>query len=307
MADIRKKEAAAENSANVLGILEFTIAGRHFGINVAKVDQLMPKEPVMPMPNANPYVEGIFKPRNTIMTLINLAAYLGLPEKKPSESERDIYLVTNFNKNQSAFHVHTVEAIHYIPINLIEKPDVSIYGGSKGGLATGIARVAERLVTIIDFEKILMDISPSAGINVADIDRLGVRANSVKPILIAEDSQLLESIIVEALHRAGYANVIVCANGQEAWERLEEMKQLSRPIQESVACVITDIEMPQMDGHRLTQLIRQDEVLKVLPVIIFSSLINQEMRQKGDAAGATAQLSKPEITELVHLIDKHIL
>jgi len=307
MADHKKKEIEAENSTNMLEILEFTISGRHFGINVAKVVELMPKEPVMPMPNAHPFVEGIFKPRNTIMTLFNLAAYMGFPEKKASESERDIYIVTNFNKSQSAFHVHTVEAIHRISINMIEKPDASIYGGVNGGLATGIARVAERLVTIIDFEKILLDISPSSGINVTDIDRLGVRANSAKPILIAEDSQMLESIIVEALHRAGYLNVIVCANGQEAWEKLESLKQSGRPITECVSCVITDIEMPQMDGHRLIQLIRADAVLNVLPVIIFSSLINTEMRQKGEAVGATAQLSKPEITELVHLIDKHIL
>jgi len=306
MADVKKRDAEAENSTSMLQILEFTISARHFGINVAKVDALMPKEPVMPMPNANPYVEGVFKPRSKIMTLINLAAYLGLPEMREQDSERNIYIVTNFNKNQSAFHVHTVEAIHNIPINLIEKPDVSIYGGTSG-LATGIARIADRLVTIIDFEKILMDISPTTGINITDIDRLGVRANSVKPILIAEDSQMLEQIIVEALHRAGYANVIVCMNGQEAWDTLEKLKQSGKPIEECVSCVITDIEMPLMDGHSLIQLIRADEVLKVLPVIIFSSLINQEMRQKGEAVGATAQLSKPEITELVHLIDKHIL
>jgi len=304
MTDTKRREAELDSSANVLEILEFTVAGRHFGINVAKVVELRSMEPVTPMPNANPYIEGVFKPRNTIMTLINLAAYMHLPIKE--ESARDIYIVTNFNKNQSAFHVHTVESIHRIPWNQVETPDINIYGGADG-LATGIARVENRLITIIDFEKILMDISPTNGINVAEIDRLGVRPKNTKPILVAEDSQLLEKVIVEALHRAEYANVVVCANGQEAWEQLEAFKQKGGDIREHVACVITDIEMPQMDGHRLTQLIRADDVLKVLPVIVFSSLINQEMRQKGDVAGATAQLSKPEITELVHLIDKYIL
>ena len=304
MADYKRKDMEQEANVNVLQILEFTVDNRHFGINVAKVVGLQPKEPVTPMPNSNAYVEGVFKPRDRIMTLINLAAYMGLSNE--NESARDIYIVTNFNKNQTAFHVHTVEAIHPVPWNMIEKPDESIYGKADG-LATGIARVGDRLITIIDFEKILMDINPSESINLADLDKLGARTRNEKPIMVAEDSPLLERMIVEALHRAAYMNVTVCTNGQEAWEKLESYKKKEGPIQNYVACVITDIEMPQMDGHKLAHLIREDEVLKDVPVIVFSALINQEMRQKGEDVGATAQLSKPEIAELVHLIDKHIL
>jgi len=304
MTGFRRKDLAPETNVKELEILEFSVADRRFGINVAKVVELMPKEPVTPMPNANPFVEGVFKPRNRIVTLINMAAYLGLPEC--GDDERDIYIVTSVNKNQIAFHVHAVEAIHRIPLTQIEKPDVSIYG-SNDGLATGIARMPDRLITIIDFEKILMDINPSMSIQLSDIDKLGKRTSSAKPILVAEDSQMLEKVIVEALHRAEYSNIIVCANGTEAWEKLQSFKALGGPIQDHVACIITDIEMPQMDGHGLTQLIRADETLHEVPVIIYSSLINQEMRQKGEEVGATAQLSKPEIAGLVRLIEQHIL
>jgi two-component system chemotaxis response regulator CheV len=229
---------------------------------------------------------------------------LGLP---PLESaERDIYIITNFNQSNFAFHVHSVEEIHRISWENIEKPDSAIYGGTDG-LATGIARIGDRLITIIDFEKIITDINPESGIQLSDIDKLGQRESSDKPILIAEDSPLLERMIVEALGKSGYSNVICCMNGKEAWDLLEEYKQNDTPISNYVTCVITDIEMPKMDGHRLTKLIRGDEKLKGLPIIIFSSLINDEMKEKGISIGATAQISKPEIGNLVHLIDKYSL
>jgi two-component system chemotaxis response regulator CheV len=298
-----KKEILLESGTNELEVLEFTIADRHFGINVSKVVELMPKEKVTPMPNSNPYVEGVFKPRDKIMTLINLAAYMNLPQEG---TDRDIYIITNFNKNHSAFHVHTVEDIHRISWDKIEKPDKAIYGGGEG-LATGITRIDDRLITIIDFEKILADINPASAIQVSDIEQLGPRPRSAKPIMLVEDSALLEKMIMESLDKAGYSNILMCTNGKEAWEAIQAFKNAGKPIAENVTCVITDIEMPQMDGHRLTKLIRDDEYCKQLPIIIFSSLINPEMRLKGQSIGATAQITKPEIAQLVTLIDKYAL
>lgn len=304
MAEPKKKEILMETGTNELEVLEFTIADRHFGINVAKVVELMPHEEVTPMPNSNPFVEGVFKPRDKIITLIHLSTYLGLPDSE--DPERDIFIITNFNKNFSAFHVHSVEDIHRISWEKIEKPDAAIYGGSEG-LATGIARIDDRLITIIDFEKILADISPSLGIQLSEIDKLGKRDTTSKPIMIAEDSPLLEKMLLEALDKSGYTNVLCCTNGKEAWDAMLAFKETGRTMEEFVTCLITDIEMPQMDGHRLIKLIRDDEYMKKLPIIIFSSLINDEMRIKGEGVGATAQITKPEIGNLVQLIDKHIL
>lgn len=304
MADIKKSEILLESGTNELEVMEFTIADRHFGINVAKVVEIMQYNKVTPMPQSNPFVEGIFKPRETIMTVINLAAYLGLP---PSDNEeRDILIITVFNKINSAFHVHTVEAIHRISWTDIEKPDAAIYGGEEG-LATGIARFDGRLITIVDFERIIADISPTSSIQVDDLKKLGQRPINNKPILIAEDSPMLEHLIVDCLEKAGYVNIISCANGQEAWAKLNEFKEMGGSIENHVACIISDIEMPQMDGHRLTKLIRDDVDLKRLPVIIFSSLITDEMRIKGHSVGATEQISKPEIEQLVGIIDRYIL
>ncbi|MFW5669739.1 MAG: response regulator, partial [Acetivibrio ethanolgignens] len=120
---------------------------------------------------------------------------------------------------------------------------------------------------------------------------------------MAEDSALLSKLISDCLFKAGYNNLTMCNNGAEAWDKLQDYKEAGK-INEKVACVITDIEMPQMDGHRLTKLIKSDETLMAIPVVIFSSLVNEEMRKKGESLGADAQLSKPEIGKLVEAIDK---
>jgi two-component system chemotaxis response regulator CheV len=110
-------------------------------------------------------------------------------------------------------------------------------------------------------------------------------------------------MISQSLKKAGYEHTTMFPNGQELWEFLCRHKKAGDLDQEA-ALVITDLEMPQMDGHRLTKLIKEDEELKKLPVIIFSSLITEEMRIKGKQLGADEQMSKPEIGHLVEVIDQ---
>lgn len=247
-------------------------------------------------------------PRDVIITVIDLAHYMGLPANE--DISREMLIVTSFNKMNAAFHVHSVVGIHRLNWNDIEKPDSTIYGGEEG-LATGIAKVGSKLITIVDFEKIVVDISPQTGIQMSEIEELGPRERSAKPIVIAEDSALLKKMLLEALTKAGYTNVKAFANGQEAWDYIESVRDAlmasGNPLNTMVSAVITDIEMPRMDGHRLTKLIRDERTLKGLPVIIFSSLIDEAMRIKGEQLGATAQLSKPEIGNLVSTLDTHIL
>jgi two-component system chemotaxis response regulator CheV len=157
------------------------------------------------------------------------------------------------------------------------------------------------LVTVLDFEKIVAEIAPQTSIQMSEIDMLGHRERREAPILVAEDSMLLSRMIEEALHKSGYVNTRMFSNGQELWEYLRTVR--GENLDRKVALVITDIEMPQMDGHRLTKLIKDDKEFKHIPVVIFSSLISDEMRRKGEELGADEQLSKPEIGHLVHVID----
>ncbi len=294
-----KNEILLESGTNELGIMEFTIAGNRYGINVAKVKEIMLSAPVKPMPHTHPAVEGIFKPRDIVITVVNLPLYLGC---EGSPQEKDLFIITNFNKMNIAFRVHAVVGISTISWTAIQKPDKTINGGEEG-VATGIAQCEDRLVTILDFERIVAEIAPETSIQISEIDQMGPRNRNETPILVAEDSVLLSKMIQDSLTKAGYTNITMFRDGLEAWEFLDSLKK-SDAVKEKAALLITDIEMPQMDGHRLTKLVKSDEELKDIPVIIFSSLINNEMRIKGKQLGADEQLSKPEIGHLVAVMDQ---
>jgi len=290
-----------ETGTNELEILEFIISGNSYGINVAKITELMQAQEVQEMPLAHPCVEGIFQPRNEVYTIVDLARYLGLGVS--DDPAKDIFVITNFNQMNIAFHVHAVESIFRISWNDIEKPDSIIYGGQEG-VVTGIAKVNDRIISILDFEKITFDISPETGIDLSTVVAYAGLDREHIPIVVAEDSALLRKMLTEALHTSGYNNLIILNNGEEAWEHITRIKDSgTTDILSKVACLITDIEMPRMDGHRLTKLIKSDPVLNAIPVIIFSSLIDENMQKKGAEVGADAQLSKPEIANLVGLVD----
>ena len=289
-----------ESGTNELEVLEFTLGDNHYGINVAKIREILQYTPVTPVPNSHPSVEGIFMPRDTMITGIDLKKCLGLPET----DEKGLFIITNFNKLNVAFHVDEVIGIHRVSWENIIKPDSTIQGRD-GSTATGVIKMNDKLVVILDFESIVSSISPETGLRVNDIDNMESRDRSDSTILIAEDSALLSKLITDCLKKAGYVKLIVTENGQEAWDKICELKAAG-DITEKLNCIITDIEMPLMDGHRLTKLVKSDAALKEIPVIIFSSLVNEEMRIKGEQLGADAQLTKPEIGQLVDAIDKLI-
>ena len=293
-------EILLESGTNEIEIMQFTIFGELYGINVAKVREIMMADKVKPVPHSHEAVEGIFKPRETLLTVINLPRYL--TGDSGEKNDRDLFIITNFNKMNIAFRVHTVVGISRISWEDIQKPDKTLTNG-EDGVATGIAQCGGQLVTILDFEKIVTEIAPETSIQVHDIDALGERIPRDNPIVLAEDSILLTKMIKDSLFRAGYSNLKNFNNGKDAWEYLESIRNEPN-IHDRASLLITDIEMPEMDGHRLTKLVKDDERLKKMPVIIFSSLINEEMRRKGKQLGADEQLSKPEIGRLVEVMDE---
>ena len=296
-----KKGILLESGTNEIEVMQFTINNSLYGINVAKVKEIIVSAPVKSMPHAHPAVEGIFKPRDLVITVVDLPRYLlGVDMEK---GPKDLFIVTNFNKMNIAFRVHTVVGISRISWKDIQKPDKTVSRGNEG-VATGIAQCGSDPVTILDFEKSVAEIAPETTIQMSEIDQLGPRERSDAAILVAEDSVLLSKMIEEALHKSGYVNTRMFPDGQELWSYLNSIR--GEKLEENVSLVITDIEMPQMDGHRLTKLIKDDREFKHLPLIIFSSLITEEMRRKGKELGADEQMSKPEIGHLVRVID-HLL
>lgn len=291
-----------ESGTNELEILEFRVGNNYYGINVAKIREIISYQKPTPIPNADPRIEGIFMPRDEIISIIDLAEVMHLP--KPESPAGDMYIVTNFNQLNTAFHVNGVLGIHRVSWSDIVKPDSTINTAGEG-MATGIIRIEGKLIIILDFEKIVSEINPETGLRVSDVEVMKNRKRNELPVLIAEDSALLSKMIVSCLQQAGYTNITTTDNGQECWNKLQEYLA-SGDVDEKVSCIITDIEMPQMDGHRLTKLVKDSDALKHIPIIIFSSLVNEEMRRKGELLGADAQLSKPEIGQLVSAMDKLI-
>ena len=287
-----------ENGTNELEILEFSISGYSYGINVAKIREIITYQPVTPVPNSHPYIEGIFMPRDTMITAIDLKMCLG---RGPSEKS-GMFIITNFNKLNIAFHVENVSGIYRVSWKDIIKPGATI-STVEDSIATGIVKKEEKLIIILDFEKIVSDINPETGLKVSEIVELGERNRSDVPILIAEDSPLLNKLIVDSLSNAGYTNLLHTENGKQAYDIITHCKR-EGTLNEHVRLIITDIEMPEMDGHRLTRLVKEDSETAHIPIVIFSSLVNEEMKRKGEALGADAQLSKPEIGNLVRVIDE---
>lgn len=292
-----------ESGTNELEILEFVVGGNYYGINVAKIREIMTYQSLTPIPNGHPHIEGAFSTRGETISIINLARALGMQER--TDDKQDMFLITNFNGLNAGFHVHGVVGIHRVNWGEIIKPD-SMVNSASSSVATGIVNFDGKLVILLDFEKIVADITPEVGINVSDVERLGERKKCNAPIVFAEDSQLLSTMIYDGLVKAGYVNLMPTNNGLELWELLNKYKE-EGTLDKNVACVVTDIEMPQMDGHRLIRMMKNDPEFKNIPVIIFSSLINEEMHRKGEGLGAYAQLSKNEFGKFVETLDELLL
>ncbi|MBR4528925.1 MAG: chemotaxis protein CheV [Lachnospiraceae bacterium] len=288
-----------ESGSNELEVLEFTVDNHAYGINVAKIKEIIPYEEVTPVPNAHPSIEGIFMPRDVMITAIDLRNCLQRGVSEPG----GLFIITNFNKLDIAFHVDTVIGIHRVSWVDIIKPNATI-SKAEESISTGIIKFEDRLIIILDFEKIVSDINPNTGLKMEDLKKdYGSRPRNRIPIVLAEDSQLLNKLIVDSLNQAGYDNVKHFENGKQAYDYVKQCKD-NGTLEQNVQCIITDIEMPLMDGHRFTKLIKNDDKLKKIPVVIFSSLINEEMRRKGESLGANKQMTKPEIGDLVSVIDE---
>ena len=292
-----------ESGTNELEIVEFEVGQNKFGINVIKVKEIIQPIPVTFIPHAHPYVEGIVQLRGEVLPVINMLKVLGIQNTTFSSQQK--YIVAEFNKQKVVFHVDNVTQIHRISWDEIEKPSDMYQGGASQVI--GVIKQNDMMILLLDFEKIIVDINPESGINVESVKKLGKRERSEKKIIIAEDSPLLRKLLYDTMHEAGYVNLEFFENGRDAYEYLDVLIGTGSQIEEHVQLVITDIEMPQMDGHHFTKKIKSHSELKKLPVIIFSSLITDDLRHKGLEVGAEEQISKPEIAELILKVDELIL
>jgi two-component system, chemotaxis family, chemotaxis protein CheV len=300
---LEHKGILLESGTNELEIVEFEVANNKFGINVIKVKEIIQPIPVTFIPHAHPHVEGIIQLRGEVLPVVDMLRVLGIQSTERNPQQK--YIVAEFNKQRVVFHVDNVTQIHRISWDQIEKPSDMYQGGTSQVI--GVIKQNEQMILLLDFERIMVDINPDSGISVEAVKKLGKRERSEKRILIAEDSPLLRKLLFDTMNEAGYENVEFFENGRDAYEYLESITKAGSDVSEHIQLVVTDIEMPQMDGHHLTRKIKEHPDLQKLPVIIFSSLITDDLRHKGDQVGAEDQISKPEIAELILRVDQLIL
>lgn len=293
-----KKGILLETGTNEFEIVEFNVGKVNYGINVAKVREVINLVPITKMPQAHPYVDGLFTLRGRVMPLVNLPRCLN------QETEDDLknIIVTEINNYNIGFLVNSVSRIHRISWTEMEPaPNVS-----DSPMVVGIIKMLDKMVLLLDFEKIIAEINPEINEKLTTLPEvtkdIKEQRNDVK-VFVAEDSPMLRDLLVQTLHDAGYITTRDFSNGKLAWEALQKIGQEEAPLDDSINILISDIEMPQMDGHHLLTQIREHNKLGKLPVIFFSSLINEEMRRKGEVIGANGQISKPEIGQLIDLID----
>lgn len=298
-----QKGILLESGTNELEIVEFEVANNKFGINVIKVKEIIQPIPVTFIPHVHPHVEGIIQLRGEVLPVVDMLKVLGIPTDNRNPQQK--YIVAEFNKQRVVFHVDNVTQIHRISWDQIEKPSDMYQGGSSQVI--GVIKSQEEMILLLDFERIMVDINPESSISVDAVKKLGKRERTEKKVIIAEDSPLLRKLLFDTMNEAGYVNTEFFENGRDAYEYLEALAKADKQIEKHVQLVITDIEMPQMDGHHLTKKIKSHPDLQKLPVIIFSSLITDDLRHKGEQVGAEEQISKPEIAELILRMDKLIL
>ncbi|WP_096199654.1 chemotaxis protein [Bacillus sp. FJAT-45350] len=295
-----KSKILLESGTNELEIVMFKVGSGTFGINVLKVREIINPLPITETPNGHPHVEGVIRLRQEVIPVVDLAKVLNFP---PSEIQgQDKFIISELNKIKVAFHVHSVSRIHRISWEQIEKP--SELSSGEQAQTIGIVKMEDEMSLLLDFEKIVVDISPESGVNVESLKVLGPRERSTKNIIAAEDSAILRKLLNDTLTEAGFDNVRFFENGKEAWDYLDTIgNDSSKEATKEVNLIITDLEMPKMDGHHLTRKIKDHPKLTNIPVVIFSSLITDDLYHKGERVGASAQISKPEIVQLVQVID----
>ena len=293
-----QKGILLETGTNEFEIVEFNIGDVNYGINVAKVREVITRVPVTAMPQAHPYIDGLFTLRGKAIPLVDLPRCLNA---RSSGTPRNI-IVTEINNYNIGFLVETVSRIHRISWKEME-PAPEVGDQSR---VVGIIKMKDRIVLLLDFETIIAEINPEINQKLRTVDAATEDIKDQRGrahVVVAEDSPLLRELLVSTLHDSGYRFIRDFGNGQDAWEYLSALAQKNGPIDQQVAVIVSDVEMPKMDGHRLLKLVREDERLKEVPLVLFSSLINPEMRRKGKELGASGQIAKPEINQLIELLD----
>jgi two-component system chemotaxis response regulator CheV len=286
---------------NELEVLVFSLKGGCYGVNVAKVREVIKPLPMTAAPHQHASIIGMFNIRGSVLPVVDLAKHLGLSEKCDPASGRVI--ITEFNGIRAGFLVDGVDQIHRMSWSKV-RPAPEVGTGEDSGAVssvTGVVELKDALVLMLDFESVADAILVERRLHVEKVDNpLGVD-RAAKRVILAEDSPFMRNLMRDVFVNSGYARLEVCTDGEQAWKLISAATDA-----DPVHCLVSDIEMPRMDGLFLCKNIKQHQALRHVPVILFSSLISHDNLKKGEQVGADMQVAKPELAEMVRLVDRAV-
>lgn len=310
---MKQSNILLESDTNELEIVEFRIDEMdwhgnvvpcYYGVNVAKVREIIRLPQMSRVVNAKPGVEGMIKLRDKVITIINLATVLN---KSTGDLVADRVVVLEFNNLMVGVLVHSVSRIYRISWKNVEPPAASVHSDE----VTGLVKMDDRIILVLDFEKIVAELCSESALK--PLDTLLMERSETNPeraektVLVADDSLFIRRTLCNSLRSAGYT-VVEAENGAEAWnviqQTMERAAQEGSDFKQYIQMLITDVEMPQMDGLHLTSLVRKEDSLKDLPVAIFSSLASEDNKRKWIGLGANYILTKPDLPKLVEVVDE---
>lgn len=278
-------------------VLKFRISNKLYAINIIKVKEVIDCDNLTTIPGAHTAIAGVILCRNEIIPMVNLIYVL-----EGNKQKKDVFktIICEFNEMKVAFNIDEVIGVSRIKWSDILKPTPII----ESSLVIGNIIDGNNVVLLLDFEKIVTDINPKTGIGGNEVVDVEYRDRGHIKIGIVDDSPLVRNLLADTLEKSGFKNIRKFEDGEAAFEYLSSISNKKKEIFiEDIQLMVTDIEMPRMDGHTLTKKIKSDDILKRLPVIIFSSLITPDLKHKGESVGADAQFSKPEVASLIDWID----
>jgi len=304
-----------ETGTNELEIIELYLAeagedgqgvNAFYGVNVAKVLEIIEApESLEPAASAeHPSYLGVIPLRDMVLPVVDLAVWLNI-ERVPNR--RETILVTEFNGVRTGFLVSGVTMIHRVSWSEVEPPSRYL-SDLPGNCITGTVRLGEHFALLLDLERALVELN---ALDHSEPERAETPAEEVPlHVLLVDDSTSVRFLLRRNFEGAGFV-VDVKNNGEDAWNHLLALKveaeRLGAPMTRLLDAVVSDVEMPRMDGYTLTKNIKTDGILKELPVILFSSLISKGLLHKGQSVGADAQITKPEFGGLTNQVRDMIL
>jgi two-component system chemotaxis response regulator CheV len=284
-----------------LGVDQRTNRRETFGINVFKVREVMRTPPITSSPDMPMAVKGMVSLRGALVPVIDLAEYIGIQPQSP----RDIMIVTEYNGHTQGFLVEAVDTILRLDWQQMRVPP-EMLASDMGGMVTAVTELDDsRLVMMIDVERVLAETTQ------ADDSYM---YKDIKPIetdmtvLFADDSSIGRAQIQKTLETMG-VKCISAVNGRLAWEELQKLASYAatsgRPVRELVSLVLTDVEMPEMDGYILCKNIKSDQRFSGIPVVMHSSLSGMSNNQLGRSVGVDEYIPKFEPQRLAEALARY--